>query len=311
MPTDDALAEALAEARRATRDQVAATWQTQMDRIRDLTSRDWREQITKIVDEHFTQFEAKLKPQLLEARRDVVRSLGQHWNECIRMMVEAPGDREWCDAVLDAAAGLCKRCAFFSVRGDAFSCQGYRGFQPSQIPDEVPLAAAPAFRDVIVSGQAADVSRSAQALSGAVAEMLGDSPTSNGSLIPVLTNERVMGVIYAENALERTALESIALVAGVILDGRMRSGEVQRPSNVVKSLMSDEPVRAATQPCKREPAADRAARVHAAQLLLAHRKDTGAQIARDAVEERRRRYSKEFPQHADYLEQELARTGLA
>src|SRR4051812_13418454 len=46
---DDPLGAALADVRRATRDQVTAVWQSQMERIRDVLSRDWREQMSRII----------------------------------------------------------------------------------------------------------------------------------------------------------------------------------------------------------------------------------------------------------------------
>ncbi|MBI3759146.1 MAG: hypothetical protein HY269_05260, partial [Deltaproteobacteria bacterium] len=131
MSNDDPLDELIGAGRRATRDQVTAVWQSQMDKIRDLLSRDWREQVARVVDDRFNDFERGLKPALHESRREVVRSLGRHWYECFVRMRDATGDREWCDALLDAAGGLSKRCVFFSVRGETVCYQGRRGFEPA------------------------------------------------------------------------------------------------------------------------------------------------------------------------------------
>src|SRR5947209_16514443 len=123
--------DALADARRATRDQVTAVWQAQMDRIRDSMSRDWREQVARVIDDRFNSFETTVSKHVLEARREVIRSFGRHWNASFRSMQAAENDREWCDALLDTVTGVAKRCAFFSVKGETIAYQGARGYEPS------------------------------------------------------------------------------------------------------------------------------------------------------------------------------------
>ncbi len=271
---DDPLSAALADVRRATRDQVTAVWQSQMERIRDVLSRDWREQMSRVIDDRFTDFEAALKPRILESRREVVRSYGRHWNECFLRMKASDSDRDWCDALLDAAAGLARHCAFFSVKGEAIYYQGSRGFDPplSDVPAVFPVQAAPAFLEVVLSGIPAETGCTAADLSSLLASAFNRPGVSTGRalLTPISTDERVAGVLYTENALEPAAIASIALVAGIILDQRLRSAEPARSSGTLKAALSEEPATPAEAVKKMHtnPQAEKAARVAASRLLL-------------------------------------------
>ena len=326
MLNDDPLAASLAEARRATRDEVTAIWQAQTERIRDAISRDWREQIAKIIEDRFSEFENGLKPQILESRREVVRSLGSHWHDCFLAMRDSTTDREWCESLLDAAAGLSKRCLFFSLRGETLSLQGMRGFdsQPRFALDDIPVQSAPAFLEVGLSGIAAETTRRSADLSAPIAELVGDAREVKAVLVPVSAQDRVMGILYAENALEQRALNAVALVAGIILTSRMGGTADARPSNIVRSLANTDTVVRPAQfepPQEQQPSAirkpahpsaERAARVHAAQLLLDHyasiRKKRPDALLDADLAQRRAVYLHEFPDHAIYLEAELSRT---
>ena len=282
MSNDDSLTAALAGARRATRDQVTAIWQNQMDHLRDAISRDWREQIARVIDDRFGEFESALQPRILESRRDVVRSFGRHWNECFRRMRAAASDTEWCDALLDAAAGVSKRCAFFSVKGEAICFQSGRGFEiPRQAAEDIPIQLAPAFLEVVLSGVSADASRSAQDLSPLIAALVGEDAQQRATLVAVTTDERAVGVLYVENPLEIAAVEAIATVAGIALTRRLEAVEPVRPSSVVRAMSApaaDEPVRPSRVAAMvaANPVAEKAARLAASRMLMEHYADVKA-----------------------------------
>lgn len=315
MANDDPLAKLLGDARRSTRDQVTATWQLQMDKIRALLSRDWLEQVAKVVDERFNEFEASLKPAFQESRREVVRSLGRHWYDCFTRMREATDDREWLDAVLDTVAGLAKRCIFFSVRGETICYQGRRGFDSDLgvPPDDIALRSAPAFLEVVLSGRSTEAGRKAQDLSRPIAYFVGESRESKVILVPIPTRERVVGVMYVENPLAVAGVEAAAMIAGIILEGRLRGMEPVRPSQVLKAVSSGKPAEPVPVPKKKRHApAERAARVHAAHLLFQHYgsiragdEDSGLVAA---IDERRSDFNSQFPDYHEYLDAELTRT---
>lgn len=315
MHPDDPLGAALAETRRATRDQVTAVWQSQMDRLHDALSRDWREQMGRVIDDRFASFETALKPRLLEAQRDVIRSFGRHWNECFHRMQAAETDREWCDSLLDAVGGLAKHCAFFSVKGEGIYFQGARGFDPplSGVPEAIPVQSAPAFLEVVLSGVTSETGRSARDLSSKLATHFGD-PAGKALLVPVTAGDRVVGIIYAENALEQAALESIALVAGIVLGRRMEVAEALRPSSIVKAMMNPEiaaPAAAAmVAPKLGDPRAERAARVAVSRFLVenyAAVKAARTEGGRHALEAEIQRMREDFDYPVHYLEAHLTR----
>jgi len=322
MLNDDRLAGALGDARRSTRDQVTAIWQNHVDRLRDAMSRDWREQIGRVIDDQFNDFEAALEPRILESRREVVRSFGRHWNECFNRMRLASSDPEWCDALLDAAAGIGRRCVFFSVKGETVCFQGLRGFDaaPRRVPPDIQVQNAPAFLEVVLSGVAAEASRTARDLSPEIAALVGpDMPGKDGveraMLVPVSTDERVVGVLYVEHALEVAALEAIATVAGIVLSRRLETVEVARPSSVMKAVTTaaaEEVTPAAVvNRIIANPAAERAARVAASKLVVSHHGDIRAARAggraSPGLQEEIDRARSEFAHPLSYLDAELAR----
>ncbi len=315
---DDSLAAVLGEVRRATRNQVTAVWQSQMERVRDVLSRDWNEQMNRVIDDRFADFEAVLKPRLLESRREVVRSYGRHWNECFIRMRGSESDRDWCDALLDLAAGLARHAAFFSVKGEAIYYQGSRGFDPPlrDVPPVLPVQAAPAFLEVVLSGIAAESSKSSSDLSAPLAAAFGRSGVTGRALLtPINADERIVGVLYTENALENAAIASIAMVAGIILERRLRSAEPPRQAGITKpSLHPEEPASpaAAVKRMKANPAAEKAARVAVSRLLLERYADVRrgrasgnvyAPLERE-IEDLRDR----FDHPVEYLETELVRS---
>ncbi len=314
---EDPLGVALADVRRATRDQVTAVWQSQMERIRDLLSRDWREQMSRVIDDRFADFEAAMKPRILESRREVVRSYGRHWNECFIRMKASDSDRDWCDALLDAAAGLARHCAFFSVKGEAIYYQGSRGFDPplADVPAVFPVQAAPAFLEVVLSGIQAETSCTSADLSALLAAAFNrPGVTGRALLTPISTDERVAGVLYTENALEPAAISSIALVAGIILDQRLRAAEPSRSSGTLKAALSEEPATPvdAVKKIHSNPRAEKAARLAASRLLLSHyaavRKGRAAGDVYTPLKAEIDQLRDDFDHPVAYLETELLRS---
>jgi hypothetical protein len=297
---DDELAHLFTGARRAAREQVAAVWQDQADRIH------------KAVDRQFETLEAELKPRLLEARREVVRSLGRHWNECFRRMRDSQSDVEWCAAVLDAVAGLARRSIFFSIRGESICFQSARGFQPEPValPAEIPIQSAPAFLEVAHSRHSVEVVRSTRDLSTALAGIVGENVDARALLVPISVDDRVAGILYVEGALEPSTVESVSLVAGLILTARLQGAATGRPTNAMAKIANASP------PVSKTPVAhagaERAARVRAARLYLNYHRviKAGANDAafETAIRDERAAYKREFPDQAAYLDRELART---
>lgn len=339
-PAPDSIESALAAAQRDTRDQVAALLQRQVDRMRDLLSRDWQDEACRIIDERFARLsatvhdhaDAELQTWVREARREIVQRLGDHLNSCFHHMREYASDRHWCDALLDAAEALCSRCAFFSIRGSEICFQGVRGLESEQqaaLPDLL-LSDVPAFSTVAANGEVTEVRRSRAELSEGLTAMFDEAPDKAALLVPIATVERVVGILYVEEPSARGALEAIATVAGVVLENHLGTVEHARPSTTVRSASDAQVVRPVMEPVVERMAlplpgqaqlqAQRFARVRVAEMLLRlPREVKQGRIERDLYvrlrpeidrtrEAYRRQFLEESPLLADYVHDELVRT---
>ncbi len=328
-PARDPVFDLLETTQRETQDLVGALLQVHSDRMRSLVDRDLREQMTHVVDERFSQLELALRPRMARARLEVARGLAQVLNECFQRMRRFESDRHWCDAMLDAASAMSRRSAFFSVRGDDLCLQGVRGLESGSEfpPSEVPYAAAPAFDRVIRSAQTHSVTRNAAELSLPVAAMFGSDNGAHALLVPVMTGDRVPGIIYAEDSVDASAIEAIAAMAGAVLEKHLRlfepvhsSPSLGRPVAVKAGDSSeDRPAHAIAAPAHppvHDPAdaqAQRFARVEVAKLLLANaaavsngridRNLFGA--LRNEIEAMRTAYRTRFAKTPDHLDREI------
>lgn len=332
--TTDPLIELLENTVRETQDLTAVLCQVQADRARELIGRDLREQVAQILDERFAQLEIAVRPRMARARLEVARGITLVLNECFTRMRRFESDRGWCEAMLDAAGALCRRCAFFSVRGDSLCLQGARSLDPNAHfpPSEVPYVSAPGFYRVITTAKAHSVARSAAELSLPIAAMFGSDTDARALLVPVSTADRVPGVIYAEDPVDPSAIEVVAGLAGSVLEKHLKLYEPVRPmGGPVRSVgigNSERPqppeerleqLAASAPPRPEDPlriAAERFARVEVARLLLTstpaisegRRNRKLYSTIRAQIDSARRRYRERFEGLRDYLNDEIVRT---
>ena len=335
--TRDLVIDLLDTTRRETRDLVGTLFQVQMERLRDLVTSDLHDQTLQLIEARFSQLESTLLPRMARARLEVVRGVTQVLNECFNRMRRFESDRHWCEAMLDAAGALSRRCAFFSVRGDEICLQGARGLEgnTSFPPSEVPYATAPAFHRVITSARTLSVARSAAELSLPIAAMFGSDQEARALLVPIATGDRVPGILYAEDSVDPSAIEVVALVAGAILEKHLRLFEPVRtmgcPIRNVAVQSSESPAlpgepRELELSAPAPPAAEdvdpvrfeaeRFALVAVARLMLEHaaaisegrrRRDVYGELRRE-IDLVRSRYKARFERAGDYLHSEIVRT---
>jgi hypothetical protein len=336
-PTRDPVIDLLDTTQRETQELVGALFQVQMERLRDMVTRDLRDQTVRLIESRFSQLELTLRPRMARARLEVARGVTQVLNECFSRMRRFESDRHWCEAMLDAAGAMSRRCAFFSVRGDDLCLQGARGLENniSFPPSEVPYVAAPAFHRVITSARTLSVARSAAELSLPIAAMFGSDHEARALLVPISTADRVPGVLYAEDPVDPSAIEVVALVAGAVLEKHLRLFEPVRstggPIRSVAVQSGDSP------PLPEEPRelelaapapppagdvnparfeAERFARVAVARLLLEktatisegrRHRNLYARL-RTELDLMRNRYRGRFEGTGDFLHSEMVRT---
>ena len=129
-------------------------------------------------------------------------------------------DAQWASAVLDAAEPFCGRAALFTLNGLNLRLEAARGLQKPPDLADVPLADAPAFASVVATTDAMVSLRTRGELSEALAGVFGEEPGLRCYLFPIATRERVLAIIYADSddAMETSAIELVAGVAGTVLD---------------------------------------------------------------------------------------------
>lgn len=329
----DPVIELLDTTQRETQDLVTALCQVHLERVRELLSRDLHAQMIHVIEERFSQLELSIRPRMARARLEVARGITQVLNDCFARMRRFDSDRAWCEAMLDAAGALSRRSAFFSVRGNDLCLQGARGFEgaASVPPLETPYKSAPAFVRVIEMGKTQIATRTAAELSAAISEMFGNDSDVRVMLVPVTTADRVPGIIYAEDAVDASAIETVAAMAGAVLERHLRLYEPVRPAtggirtvSVVGPDGTMEHHDTGEIPAQAPPPtgnpiqkrAQRFARVEVARILLEqaeavargrHRHDL-YQTLRQPIDSARARYREQFDGIHDYLHLEILRT---
>jgi hypothetical protein len=333
-PARDPVLDLLDTTQRETQDLVTAICQVHTDRVRELLSKDLRGQVMQIIDERFSQLELALRPRMARARLEVARGITQVLSDCFTRMRRFDSDRHWCEALLDATAAMSRRSAFFSVRGEKLCFQGARGLEAAigSGVEEVSYRTALGFARAIDTGEMHTAARTEAELSAPVARLFGEDREGRALLVPLtVEGERAPGVIYCEDPVDPTAIQSIATVAAAVLEKHLRLLEpAARPSGtpgVVRAvaLTPDAPpvpVKAArTGPP--EPAPDpaaaparRFAQVAVARLMLAHEgavaqgRDSRALYSalREQIDALRVSYRARFNGGRDHLHEEIVAT---
>ncbi len=222
--------ELLDSTQRETRELMSALCQVQSDRVRDLVAKDLREQLSKVVDERFLQLELTLRPRMARARLEVARGITQVLSDCFAKMRRFESDRQWCDALLEATAAMSRRSAFFSIRSGNICFQGARGMELSgrQVPQEMPLASAPTFANVVKTAECTTVSRTAADVSNALFEFFGNVD-GRALLVPLVVDGKVPGIIYVEDPVDPSAITAIAAMAAAALEKYLGFADPVRP----------------------------------------------------------------------------------
>ena len=240
------LRETLTDLRNTARDQMTAAWQMHIEHIQEQLAAGWPERVAWIFDERFRELQERLEEQyraivaeqvlvaISDARASVRQNFAERLNQSMRRLRTFENDAQWASAVLDATEPLCDRAALFTLSGADLHLEAVRGIQkPQELPD-VPLSEAPAFASVVATSDTMVALRTRGELSEALAGLLGEEPELRFHLFPIATRERVMAILYADSsgAIEGSAIELVAGVAGAVLDGM--SGRLSSPPQLVR-----------------------------------------------------------------------------
>jgi len=364
-PTPQQIGPDLFEQERQTAvEQIAAAWQLHVESVQELLERGWKEHLERALEERFGTFReafeqeldrrlsARLEQEAERAASGAIRALGERLNQVARRLDQAANAAEWAAALLDGAFSFAPRVVLFSIAGRAIQYEDHRaaaGFELRGAPQEpVPLAEAPAFRNVIETKDAVISLASAAELSDTLCDALDGGEDKRICLLPVITGrhegeKKVAAVLYVESGeapVDLNLLEVVAALAGPALEALQASGAV-RPARapVIPILPAAPPPAAVTAAAgaagsapeapdwsalprdeqELHARAQRFARVRVAEIRLYHAKKVreGREIGniyailKEEIDRSRAQFKHEFmrvPSMIDYLHLEFLRT---
>ena len=328
----ESLLDVLNDARETAREQLAAAWQIEIDRVQEQLNNAWRGHLERVFEERFAELSVRLAKQtearIAEAMTRSLRDLTGKLNQALRRLRAFENEDEWSRAVVDATAGFSERAALFVVNGSALRLLASRGISSDAKIDNTPLESAPAFAGVVESRDPIVALRTpgelSEAIAGAFGVAFGETPEQRFYLFPIAIRDRVAAVLYADTAVEPNAIELVASFASAVLDAQSASPDRsklvsiatggQRPASISQwaSLGKDEQ--------ELHLRAQRFARVQVAEMRLYHSqavKDGRSRhdlygALKEQVDRTREAFRRDFlsASHAmvDYVHVELLRT---
>src|SRR3954453_4166226 len=137
---------AIDEAQSLSREQVAAAWQLQIDRIREELEAGWRDRLCRLFEERFADVQTRLQNSLHGAVESRLRrcrgEVMEHLNQVARRLRGSGSREEWIRTLSEAVAPFCAKSAVFAITPKGLSL----GNHPP-----VPLTSAPAFGSAVES----------------------------------------------------------------------------------------------------------------------------------------------------------------
>jgi hypothetical protein len=214
--TASELKTAIAEAQALAREQIAAAWQLQIDRVREELESGWRDRLDQIFDERFADVETRLQDSLAasvdsrlrRSRSEVTDAL----NQTARRLRGAGSREEWIRTVVEAASLYCGKAAVFGITSKGLTFGGH---------PPVPLASAPAFASAVESKDTVVAVGTPRELSQTISATLGDASEKKVYLFPVVARQNVVAVIYAEpgdQPVDVSAMELLASLAAASIE---------------------------------------------------------------------------------------------
>jgi hypothetical protein len=136
-------------------------------------------------------------------------------NQIARRLKQYRTQADWRDAVLDGAARFAGEIALFGVENGLVAFRGARNL--ALAPDlSFPLAAAAAFRNAAESKDTVVALRTHAEVSESLASKAGD----RAWLAPIVSDQRVVAILFACGELDANALELVATISAAVLERR-------------------------------------------------------------------------------------------
>jgi len=225
--------QALDQVRATAREQLHAAWQLYAERVQQELERGWPEHLERVIEERFAEIarfvdqEADRRAAALAATgleeaaarggRQASRKLAETLNQAARRLRNAADSGEWVQTLLETALRFSEWALLFAVSGEVIRLESAAGAGSAEAfsgLSAIPLAAAPAFRNVIDSRDTVIALASPEELS---AELAGRLASSGGTvaLLPVTLRGRVAAVLCAPARTEEADFNTLELVAAL------------------------------------------------------------------------------------------------
>lgn len=235
----DPLQNVLADLRDQARDQLAAAWQLEIERVQEQLAGGWQNHLHRVFEERFAELSARLSHEFqnrteaarvnaaVKAQRDTSNRL----NQAVRRFRTFENEEDWGRAFVDATEGFSGRAALFTVNGGALRLTAGRAIDSAARIDNTPLESAPAFAGAIESRDTIVALRTRGELSGPIADVLGEAPGARAYLLPIALRDRIAAVLYADSDpdsnVDASALELLAAFASAVLEGQSEAPQRQ------------------------------------------------------------------------------------
>jgi len=148
------------------------------------------------------------------------RDISGRLNQAARRIRIFENEGQWSRAFVDATEGFCGSAALFIVNGRVLRLQASRGISGNSKLNNIPLDTAPAFAEAIESRDTIVALRTRGELSGAIADLVGESPQDRFYLFPISGRDRVLAILFAASEVDPNALELLATLASAVLENQ-------------------------------------------------------------------------------------------
>lgn len=153
------------------------------------------------------------------------RDISSRLNQAARRIRLFENQDQWSRAFVDATDGFCGCAALFVVNGRVLQLQSSRGIGRNSKLENIPIDTVPAFAEAIESRDTIVALRTRGELSGAVADVLGESPQDRFYLFPICGRDRVLAILFAASDVDSNALELLAILASAVLENHAATPE--------------------------------------------------------------------------------------
>lgn len=286
-------------------------------------------QINALVSSVEAEVETALAARVAEAALRTRREVSEDLNQRIRRLRQAGQNETVLVSLIDSSAPYSRRAAVFCFDGDEARAQAQRnlGAETLVFPSEQAAAflAAIETRDPVVAAS------SGSEISPTLASAAGGEPSERAYLFPLVVRQRVSAIVFASGGVQAAPLELLCEAAAMRLESLQHEPAATKPKPAPADLVQLGPAAkpAATQKAWTELGPDeqrlhlraqRLARVHVAELRMAHREAVRQGVAqanlynllKPEIDALRLQYGREFvdasPTMVDYLYLELVRS---